>query len=419
VVVNKLGDRDILTIKGAAVMETNVYPDSNIPDIVKQIRETLDGIAFDANRLYRFFGSPQMRDALCREAVAKLASAGWNLFNTIAPSPELKEKIQGLLAQEGKTILIAPILRDKVVPWAFVYDRRYDDEAKQIGGVTVDRGTCLAAVPSPGCPFQTSKCGEPADCLLNPALQAERKAKGLAPYHEDTVACPLRFWGFRHILEVPPRQVEEENDHPKNEPAAIHSTGTFELVAGLNAKLALCAEHWKELSQLATWNSPEYGRDEILDLLRNKQPDIIYFFCHARGGQLDAAKTYPPYLQFQKATASEPGKVRPQDFGDKPVWSHAPLVFLNACGTLGYSPDALSPFLKALVDGRNASGVLGTEVAVAEALARDFAREFIGRFLSGAKAGRAVLDARRALLTERNPLGLVYTLFASADLTIQ
>ncbi len=62
--------------------------------------------------------------------------------------------------------------------------------------------------------------------------------------------------------------------------------------------------------------------------------------------------------------------------------------------------------------------MLGTEVPVAEALAGEFAGEFVQRFLSGTPAGRAVVEARRVLLARRNPLGLVYTLFAPADLKI-
>src|SRR6185295_5329513 len=185
-----------------------------------------------------------------------------------------------------------------------------------------------------------------------------------------------------------------------------------------NATLALWNDHWKELSGVTTWIKPEFESDKILELLQANEPDLIYFYCHARGGQVDPDRTYPPYLEFQAAGGSA-GQIRPQDFGGYPPWSQGPLVFLNACGTLGYSPDALSPFLKALVDGRRASGVLGTEVPVAEALAGDFAREFLSRFFGGTSAGRALLEARRVLLTKNNPLGLVYTLFAPADLNIE
>ena len=100
------------------------------------------------------------------------------------------------------------------------------------------------------------------------------------------------------------------------------------------------------------------------------------------------------------------------------AWEHHPLVFLNGCGTVGYSPDALSPFIDKLVQDRGAAGVIGTEISVWEALASEFAKLFIEAFLKGAGAGEALLQARRALLSQRNPLGLVYTLYAAADLIL-
>jgi hypothetical protein len=150
--------------------------------------------------------------------------------------------------------------------------------------------------------------------------------------------------------------------------------------------------------------------------LRDPQLDIIYFFCHAFGGQANS-EVDPPYLQFQ-AAQGQPGKITPQNFSNVGPWPHGPLVILNACGTLGYSPDALSPFLKQLVDGRGASGILGTEVPVAEILATSFALRFIEDLMKGKKAGEILLNTRRQFMAEHIPLGLVYTLFASADLAI-
>jgi hypothetical protein len=46
------------------------------------------------------------------------------------------------------------------------------------------------------------------------------------------------------------------------------------------------------------------------------------------------------------------------------------------------------------------------------------ARLFLTRFLDGAKAGEAFLDVRRDLLARGNPLGIVYTLCAVAELAM-
>lgn len=35
---------------------------------------------------------------------------------------------------------------------------------------------------------------------------------------------------------------------------------------------------------------------------------------------------------------------------EQTMWVHAPLVLLNGCGTVGFSPDALSPFITKFVN---------------------------------------------------------------------
>jgi hypothetical protein len=54
--------------------------------------------------------------------------------------------------------------------------------------------------------------------------------------------------------------------------------------------------------------------------------------------------------------------------------------------------------------------------AVWDTFAAEFANKFFSAFLSNCSAGRSLLGAKRALLAKKNPLGLVYTLHASADL---
>jgi hypothetical protein len=185
----------------------------------------------------------------------------------------------------------------------------------------------------------------------------------------------------------------------------------------MNGNLGRQDTHWKELLEDYEWLGPELDRDYLLAALQAQDIDCVYFYCHARGGVADP-ETKRPYLEFQKSDKDPVRRIEPTNL-EGPLWNHNPLVFLNACGTLGYSPDALSPFLKALVDGRQAAGVLGTEVAVAEMLASDVGRAFIRKFLKeGMCAGKALLEIRQWLLAGYNPLGLVYTLFAPAELAV-
>jgi hypothetical protein len=72
-----------------------------------------------------------------------------------------------------------------------------------------------------------------------------------------------------------------------------------------------------------------------------------------------------------------------------------------------------------LVRDCDAAGALGTEIPVFEVFAGEVACQFLSRFLDGQKAGEALLGIRRELLARGNPLGLIYTLYAVAELEIQ
>jgi hypothetical protein len=414
IVANQLKGKVVLTTKATDVFDTVVCPDDGMPKIVQDVRERLNAIAYDASKQYRFGPYAPDPDGMLADALRSLAKVGFGLYFNLAPKPATRKALEAALSGTGKLIHVAHLLRKKVVPWAFVYDREFDDGAKTWKGNPVEQGVCLAPLGPNG--LEPGECGTHENCLLGEKVRAERQSKGLAQYCERTVVCPLRFWGFRHAIEVPAQQTED--DQPNEEASCIVPLADFRLIAGFNQQLATAATHWAQLSGGRAWSPPEYDRDEILDRLRDPEIDFIYFFCHARGGELDDPSIDPPYLEFQPSGTTIAQSIEPQNLADTVTWDHRPLVFLNACGTLGYSPDALSPFLKALVDGRGAAGVLGTEIPVPEALAGEVACAFIRRFIAGVPAGKALLEARQDLLAKKNPLGLIYTLYAPTELAV-
>jgi hypothetical protein len=142
----------------------------------------------------------------------------------------------------------------------------------------------------------------------------------------------------------------------------------------------------------------------LMSLLASRDIDLLYFFCHARGGQADPS-TESPQLEFQENRTAPPGRIGWENL-DRFEWGHGPLVFLNGCNTAAFSPDALSPFIRTVVSSCGASGAVGTEIPVFEQLAATFAKSFFGRLLDGASAGQALLDTRLEFLQHRNPLGL-------------
>jgi hypothetical protein len=297
----------------------------------------------------------------------------------------------------------------------------FDFVQVQQTGVRRGRGeqqkdVCLAALPGSDGKLPFTTCGTSPNCVLNdPAKQL----------HEQTVVCPLHFWGFRHVIDVPPQQttVEDPQGHPPR--VAVKAGPSANVAIGVNNVLPLAGKHLQELETLRA-SLPAYATvfgkarskaDDLLTALKAKDLDVIYFYCHARGGKYDPAID-PPCLELQESDQTAARRLTSDQFAYSIAWEHDPLVILNGCSTAGFSPDALSPFIEKFVIDRGASGVLGTEVPVHEPLAGEMAVEFLRRFLAGRPAGPALLEVRRLLLGRRNPLGLVYTLYADSRLTL-
>lgn len=461
IVANALngGGRTIVTVKGKG--EFRVRDDiGDSAQIVSRVRETFEALSVkvvpqktgEAKRQY-LYGAPGKLNAgdedKLKPALMTLAELGWELLDKVFPGGE-KERasLLALLDGQGKTVHVAHMQLTKVIPWAAMYLREYDagqEEVERDGKFyPAAHDACLASLPDDQGHIPDAPCGVLETCVLNEARVKARLAKdGTAPAL-TTVACPRAFLGFRHILELPAQQVNIKDDQS----AAASSSGaattpntadatlqqrviplcteitvgdSARLAMGINATLNLAGNHEKELGKLcsgppvrATPLRTAYSRDAVLRTLRDPNLDLIYFFCHARGGPGSAID--PPVLEFQMASGKS-GSFDAARVGAV-TWSHHPLVMLNACNTVGFSPSTISPFIVKFVQDCQASGVIGTEIPVYEELSTEFAERFFGMFLAGEQAGPALLRARRSFLTQLNPLGLVYTLYAASELHI-
>ena len=246
------------------------------------------------------------RIEILKRLLPVLAKAGWNLFVAVIDGAA-QDRVRRLLDTGPGTIAVAHLLLEKVIPWAAVYDRPYDPDAAEVDGVAVDHDTCLAPLES-GADGRSvvNRCGTHPRCLLSEQVRAQRHEDGRLPLSELTVACPLHFWGFRHVIEIPPRQVEptDGNAAGDNAPVWIESDGRPHLVCGYHSKLLLADAHRDRLLALAAdaaadWHDPfESDRDKVLTALKAANLDVVYFYCHARGGEADRT-VFPPHLEFQ------------------------------------------------------------------------------------------------------------------------
>jgi hypothetical protein len=445
IVANEIGGKKVLTIKGADVFGVRIPRD--LKDHVRKIRDALkvistppiDKVEINLWR-YGWGGVDPYNPALKKlnrgrteklsQALTTLADVGWQLFSALIPNEparggeeSLRTRLARLLEPEGQVIHVAHTLLQDVLPWAALYDRKYDARKQTEQGKPVEQAVCLAALPAEDGKLPFANCEESPQCLLHQQQQDERRKQNKPPLMPEMVACPLHFWGFKHIVEVPPQQVSEQQEETVQQQDCIRSVRPVKLAAGLNTDLQLFDEHLAELNKLtsrtllvATWAAQKYLRDDVLDMMQETTLDLIYLYCHARGSKEE--NIFPPYLEFWDKQHSHSDYIYSSDLDYPDHWLHHPLVFLNGCGTAGFNPEALSPFIEKLVTDRGASAVIGTEIPVWEQLASECALRFLEHFLNGDTAGTALLNVRRELLAQNNPLGLVYTLYGAAHLIL-
>jgi hypothetical protein len=416
---------DVLAVKTDGGFEARIHPD--LGDYVKGARDEMVKASIQPGAppeptkwLYRFAAASGEQNTgtaeLHLDAMRRMARAGSNLWGEIFRR-ETRTALQAVLGAGECTIHIANMLVEKTIPWATIYDGEVAKPDANEAGVAY--AACSAPVSGADGQLRDIACGTDETCPLNPKHLADCRAKGEPVPQVDSVICPLRFWGFRHVIEVPPLQVSEKKT-PPTMVREIAASNPPRLVMGYHSGLATAPDHVKAMCLLMK-GPPVRGdigtayaaRRALLDALGQTDADLVYLFCHTRGGVYAVEKVHPPELDLAD------GEIVALDLGNRGPWSHHPLVILNGCNTAGFSSDALSPFITALVEDCGAAGVLGTEVPVPEELAAEVAKIFMTEFLDGHSAAEALLAARRRLLAKRNPLGLVYTLYAAADLGLR
>ena len=406
IVSNDFDSETVTTIRGRSELFEVRLPGSELPRRVAAAREALDAASKYNNTYYRY-GSDntgQLNDlALTLTAVAR---AGSLLFGALFPG--MADEIRGLTNKQDAWIQVAHTLAEKSIPWSLVYDQPYAPARalESYDGRPLKRGLCPV-----GLRFgeDAAACGTSPECLVHESNAVTPEGER---YEQRSVLCARRFWGFAHRIEVPTHEVRGGLAADRNSSTAGDTPVT--ILGGKNDDLALSASH---LAALATnlgdgaqIEMPS-DRDEILAQLvqSGEQVQVVYFYCHA--GELDNEPTLIFGDGVNVITADEFDEMR---------WTQQPLVVLNGCRTAGFSPDALSPFVRTMVLNCGASGAIGTETAVFEQLAGEVAQSLLKRFVAGESVGRSLLAVRRSLLVEKNnPLGLTYTLYAPVDLSLQ
>ncbi len=366
-------------------------------EAVTAFRDKLIGICMDDQKRYRYRADNTGDQDKFIEDLKTLAYVGNALFRSVFYRDETidftRELRQALAGSPSAVIQIARLSTDFVFPWAGIYDRRLE----------IDRG-------------KNQVCLEP---LKQTTAQAALAACSNCSHGEDrNVICLAGFWGLRHIVEQP-LGIVKKDAKPVSTVREIKASGQVQasvnVYVGDDFKLRPAHQDWL-INQIKRKNGAPTLADELKEVKAGlpQSKHLCYFYCHGGADE----KSLNPWLTVGKDERLVPADLF--SIGLEEDWRFSnvrPLVFINACHSIEFTPEALSAFLPEWTTA-GASGVIGTEISIFEPLAVEFGQGLIEAFLNGEPIGQAVQRLRWQLLLKRNVLGLVYTPYCYADLRL-
>lgn len=145
----------------------------------------------------------------------------------------------------------------------------------------------------------------------------------------------------------------------------------------------------------------------------SRDHDLLHFACHAQAGDLYADQIYITLTGDCQMVASCQIDLADLDQGGILLFNGRVLIVMNACFT-GVHRAAPSPFgIVTDFIGRRAGGVVATETSVPDTGAAEFTKQFYEKFVRERKSlGIVVMEIRRHFLSQDNPLGFSYALYA-------
>lgn len=369
--------------------------ETSLHKLVPNIRKDLA----QAAAAFRDHPAPAQAGPLFQTWLPWLAFRGRQLFQTMFKKlPGNHNPFPALPV--GSVIQVSPLGPRATLPWGLVYDR----PLLRRGGL--EPGT----VTNPLCPAWLAG----HNCI----------GEGCPHQTDLTVVCPSGFWGYRFIIEQIPvgmggRMTSGQGQLPltiENCEGTQFNMNAYQLSQFVEEK-----DTYQRLSQIG---QPAFNfllATSLIDFETVLQqavsgqlaPHVIYFYSHG-GRQADI-----PYLRLGHDTSQD--YITPETLDELVVTDGAlvshPLVFLNACQSGDYSPDDYESFIDAFYRA-GACGLIGAECTVWEKTARTMAWGFFEHFFASTPAGEALWLTSRRLLAENNPLGLVYSLFASGSVQL-
>jgi hypothetical protein len=392
-------------VYGSGIKTQFFLTEGEMRSAINNARQELQKICSTFNKKgkikkYRFPRDNKGNEKEFIEDIKNLAFVGHILFHNIITQKDetFKSSLRQALAQPAAIQISVTKSAKYVFPWALVYDKKL-----------------LVQDDNEVCPVFLEHLREGGD----PGFLKDNMCSDIPCPHQDNmnIICPWGFWGFKHIIEQPlstykkkAKDKDENQDQKVDLEMNIKVHDRISLLMAVSENLNDLVTHKKEIEGIKGVVSTVCSLlEKIQKELKRSDLHIIYFYCH--GGRSASLmwlgvgknqKLYPTHLSNLEV-----------------LWQDThPLVFINGCETVSYTPDDLLTFNRTLAYCK-AAGVIGTEIVIPEILARHFAKGFFKDFFLGEKLGNVIKKQRLRLLEHYNPLGLVYTPYCSADLCIQ
>ncbi|MEU9273166.1 CHAT domain-containing protein [Streptomyces sp. NPDC048251] len=297
--------------------------------------------------------------------------------------------------------------RQAPVPWALLYDLPLGSDlaAYEVCPALAEYGPGgnTEGKPPPICPWEN----------LHRSADGRWKANQL---------CPWGFWGLSTIIETPPHVPDRDLE------SVVTATPLrVALLVAVDPDLDvdLSDEHIESLERDITpafLNSPPISdANELGAALSDPKMDVVYLYCHAGYGHSTATTRLEPFLSLGSTRLS------PIDIDNwaetnwpDPHWpDRHPLVVLNGCHTTEATTGTLANFVNEFTAKAGASGVLGTEITLEQGIAGWAMQLFLSKIVQGETVGAALRETRWDMLRRGNLMGLAYTPFCLAVLSVR
>jgi hypothetical protein len=399
---NENGDTHSIQLKRGRTVGSADITERVMQEALAAVRARLEDATWNAAGQGPRFGdtlTAAQRETEFDATVPGLARAGASLYDMLWSnlSDTAQRALLELTTSNDGIIQITRFNQNYIFPWATLYDFAVPQAIEGQPETRVCHG--FARVDGQGEPYSCQRC-------LNDCLYPDKRE----------AFCVYGFWGMRHQVEQllhTPRQQETpvRRVHPVRAGAVRVAVG---LEGGPSATLG--AELAARLG--ATLVKPIEPAEDLLAGLWSDadRPAILVILGHYETRDLPeqpkgARITLPGKRWLQAPMITQ----RIRDEQNRKWTEPHPIVILAACESAAADLGTIASFVNALANAR-AAAVVGTETTIFEKLACRLGVDLADAILRSVPFGMAVLQFRRDLVREFNPLGLVITPYGDADL---